>query len=121
MAEVFVAALGAIDGLNGAYAPQPAQAAFPYAVVDAGLESDWSHKSGDGREVRIAVTIHDEGEHPARLRSLAQVTDAAVRTIPSDLSDWRVVSLVFLRTRTSRGPGSRWTAAMDYRARLLRS
>lgn len=120
MAEAFVAALQNMEGLNGAYSPQPVQAACPYAVVDAGIESDWSHKSGDGREVRIAVTIHDEGEHPARPTRLAQTAETAVRAIPNDLPGWQLVNLVFLRSRTVRGAGPRWTAAIDYRARLLR-
>lgn len=121
MAEAIVTALQGIEGLNGAYSPQPVQAAFPHAVVDAGIESDWSHKSGDGREVRIAVTIHDEGEHPARLARLAQAVEMAVDEIPNELPGWKVVNLIFLRNRTVRGPGPRWTAAIDYRARLLRN
>jgi hypothetical protein len=121
LAEAFMATLRTIDGLNGTYSPQPVQAALPYAVVDAGLESDWSHKSGDGREVRIAVSIHDERESPARSRAIARAAEAAIQAVPRELSGWRVVSLIFLRSRAVRGPGPRWTAVTDYRARMLRA
>jgi hypothetical protein len=36
----------------------------PYAIVETGPEIDWSHKSGAGRELRLAVTLRDKGERP---------------------------------------------------------
>src|SRR5207253_4008443 len=41
-----IAVLDAVSELGAAYLGPPVQAAYPYAVVDAGLESDWGHKSG---------------------------------------------------------------------------
>ena len=70
MQAALVAALQTLDELTGVYDGPPARAPFPYAVVDCGMESDWSHKSGTGREVRSAVTLYDKGERPVRLRTL---------------------------------------------------
>ena len=114
------AALGEVAGLNGVYDGPPLQAAFPYAVVDAGSESDWSHKSGEGRDLRLAVTIRDQGERPARLRALMRAAEAAIGGLESELDGWRLVTMVFLRSQMLRSNDATWTAALDYRARLLR-
>lgn len=64
-------------GLTGIYDGPPARAAFPYVVIDAGSESDWSHKSGVGREVLLALTVWDDV--PARLPSAASWADRSTR------------------------------------------
>lgn len=115
------AALGEVAGLNGVYDGPPLQAAFPYAVIDAGPESDWSHKSGEGRELRLAVTLRDEGERPARLRELTRAAEAAIGAVDGDLDGWRLVTIAFMRSRMLREPGAAWVAAIEYRARMLRS
>lgn len=115
------AALGEVAGLNGVYDGPPLQAAFPYAVVDAGPESDWSHKSGEGRELRLAVTIRDQGERPARLRALMRAAEAAIGGLESEFDGWRLVTMVFLRSQMLRSNDATWMAALDYRARLLRA
>ena len=57
-------ALTALE-ITGVFDGPPARASFPYVVIDAGMESDWSHKSGEGREVLVAVTVWDD--QPSRL------------------------------------------------------
>ena len=109
----------------GVYAGPPVQAAAPYAVVEAGPESDWSHKSGVGRELRLAITIHDKGEAPARLRSLAAEAEDAAASIQTDLDGWQLVSLRFVRSirvppRVG-APDGRWAALTEFRARMLRA
>lgn len=122
-----LAALRSIKGL-GAYEGPPVQAAFPYAIADVGPESDWSHKSAAGREVRLAVTIRDKGEKPARLRRLAAEAEEVLAGLSADLGEWRVASFVFLRSRmvadgSARGASSQppgWASVIEYRARMLR-
>ena len=114
------AALDAIEGLNSVYDGPPLQAAFPYARVDAGPEGDWSHKSGEGRELRLAVTIRDQGERPGRLRMLMGRAEAAIAALDADLGEWRLVTLVFLRSQMLREPGAAWAGAIDWRARMLK-
>lgn len=115
-------AIDAIDGMR-AYDPAPVQAAFPYAEIDAGAETDWSHKSASGREVRIAVTIRDEGETPARLRALMSEAEARVAAIGS-VAGWQLVSLRFARSRIVRERSSAraaagWAGLVEFRARML--
>jgi len=113
-------ALGDVAELNGVYDGPPIQAASPYALVDAGPESDWSHKSGTGRELRLAVTIRDQGERPARLRALMRAAEDAIAGLDGEIDGWRLVTLVFLRGRMLREPGAAWAGAIDYRARMLK-
>ncbi len=121
LVEAALTALRAVEGLNGVYDGPPISAAYPYAVLAAGPESDWSHKGGEGRELRLSILVFDKGERPARLRVIAAAIEAAATGIGPDLAGWRLVNLVFLRGAMLRDKGAAWTAAIDYRARLLKA
>ena len=110
------AELGAIEQVTGVYDGPPARAPYPYVVVDAANESDWSHKTGEGREVLVAVTLWDD--QPARLQGLADAAEAAVLGV-SVSNGWQLVTLRPIRRRTVRDVAGPWAAALDFRARLL--
>ena len=110
------AMLGGIDGLTGVFDGPPARSPFPYVVVDAGTESDWSHKTGAGREVMVAITVWDE--QPARLHELADAVEAGVGALPA-IGGWTLVTLRLVRRRIVRDVAGPWAAAIDCRARLL--
>jgi len=114
-----VAALAAVPGIGRVYDSPPLQAAHPHALVSIDVESDWSHKSGAGREVRLAAAISDKGERPERLRTLACEAEAALAGLGGPLPGWRLVTIQFLRTRTVRSAAGEWTAVIEFRARLL--
>jgi hypothetical protein len=109
-------ALEAVSGLAGIFDGPPARAPYPYVALDAGSERDWSHKSGEGREVALAVTLWDE--QPARLHQLADAIEARVRGL-SEVDGWQLVSLRLIRRRVVRDVAGPWAAAIDFRARLL--
>lgn len=115
-----IEALEALE-LGGVYPGPPLQAAFPYAMVECGPETDWGHKSGRGRELRLAVTLRDAGERPERAQAFAEVVESAIEA-GLDVEGWRLVTLALLRRRTvaeGRGGGAGWAVAIDYRARML--
>lgn len=114
--EAVASALTGEPALTGVYDGPPARAAFPYVVVDGGTEVDWSHKSGRGREVLLAVTLWDE--QPARLHALADRMETAVDAI-AEVGGWQLVNIAFLKRRIVRDAAGPWAAAMDFRARLL--
>lgn len=66
-----VAALGShpvlAEELNGIFDGPPPRTAFPYVSIGEGLSSDWSTKTSVGREIRIGLTIWDDGETATRL------------------------------------------------------
>src|SRR5204863_249584 len=85
----------------------PIQAAIPHVTIGAGMESDWGHKSGAGRELRLSIVLRDEGESPARLRALADSAQAAMEGIETG-GGWRLVTLVFVRSIfAAQAPGKR--------------
>jgi hypothetical protein len=110
------AALASDSRLNGIYDGPPARASYPYAVIDAGTETDWGHKSGEGREVMVALTLWDE--EPARLADLVDAVEALVGGVVV-ADGWQMVSMRLLRRRTVRDVAGPWAAAIDFRARLL--
>ena len=114
--EAVAAILTADERFAGVFDGPPARATFPYVVLDAGTEVDWSHKNGRGREVMLAVTLWDE--QPARLHELADAVEAAVESV-GIVAGWQLVSLAFLRRRVVRDVAGPWAAAFDFRARLL--
>jgi hypothetical protein len=121
LTDAALAALRSVEGLNQVHDGPPLTAAFPYAYVEAGPESDWSHKSGEGRELRLAILVRDKSERPTRIRAIAAAMEDAATGIGPDLAGWRLVTLRFLRASMLRENGAAWTAAIEYRARLLKA
>jgi hypothetical protein len=113
------ARLAGVAELTGVFDARPWQAAHPYATVDAGAETDWSHKTGAGREVRLAITIRDKGERPERPRRLIAAAENAMAGLAGEAGGWRIVSLVFLRSRIVADGRDGWIGAIDYRVRML--
>ena len=105
-------------GLSGVFDGPPARAPYPCAAIDAGSEVDWSHKSGTGREVALAVTVWDD--QPMRLRDLADAVEQRVAAVGLS-GEWQLVSLRFTRRRIVHDVAGPWAAAIDFRARLLAS
>ena len=114
--SAIAAALGEIEELTGVYDGPPARAAFPYAAIDATSESDWSHKSGTGREVLVAITVWDD--QPVRLHALADAVEAAVSGL-SAINGWQLVTMRLVRRRVVRDVTGPWAAVVDFRARML--
>ena len=115
--QVAIAAtLNAVGEINGVFDGPPARASFPYVTLDASTETDWSHKSGKGREVLIAITLWDD--QPVRLHSLTDVLEAAMESL-SETEGWQLVSLRQLRRKVIRDVSGPWGAAVDFRARML--
>jgi hypothetical protein len=110
------ASLGRIEGLSGVFDGPPARASYPYVALDATTESDWSHKSGEGREVLVAITVWDD--QPVRLHSLADEVEAALQA-PGPIDAWQLVTMRLVRRRVMRDVAGPWAAAVDVRARML--
>ncbi|SDA35219.1 DUF3168 domain-containing protein [Sphingomonas sp. NFR15] len=114
-----LAALKDIAGLNGVFEGPPVKATPPYAEIGETLSGDWSVKDRDGRELRLAVTIRDAAETPARVQALAAAAGAAIAALPRDLGAWRVASVAFVRSRLLRPAPGRWGVVIEYRVRVL--
>lgn len=99
----------------------PVRAARPYVLVDEPVLVDWGTKDLAGREGRVSILAYDLGERPARLRRLAGAIDDAVADMPRELGGgWRTASLVLVRSRLLREGQGSWSAASEFRVRMLR-
>jgi Protein of unknown function (DUF3168) len=105
--------------LTGIYDGPPPRAIFPYISVGQGVVTDWSTKTSAGREIRIALTVWDDGEEASRLQSLMGHGEDAIAAMPRDLNGWRIASLVFLRSLVVRDPAGPWAGLVEHRVRML--
>ena len=105
--------------VSGVFDGPPAGACFPYVAMADSPCVDWSHKSGRGREIRLAVSIWDDGKRAARLHALMREAEAAIEGMAVALDGWRVVSLNFLRSRVVRDADGPWAGLVEYRVRVL--
>jgi hypothetical protein len=96
----------------------PVRAGRPYVVIDTPVLTDWGTKDAAGREGRVVVQLFDGGEVPERLRGLAAAAEGAVLSAPAGLAGWRMVSVVFVRSRVLRA-GDGWVGALEFRVRML--
>lgn len=116
MQAAIAAALDGVEELAGVFDGPPARAVYPYVTIDAATETDWSHKSGEGREVLIGLTVWDD--QPVRLHALADSVEARVATL-SSIIGWQLVTMRLMRRRILRDVAGPWAAAIDFRARML--
>ena len=105
--------------LSGIYDGAPPRAAFPYISVADGLVTDWSTKTASGREVRMAVTIWDDGEEASSLPVLMGHAGDSIAAMARDLTGWRVASNVFLRSIILRDAAGPWAGLVEHRIRIL--
>jgi hypothetical protein len=108
------------QSLSGVFDGPPVRAAYPYISVAEGLVSDWSTKTETGREIRLALTMWDDGEEPARLHNIMGHVEEAIAAMSEDLSGWRLASNIFLRSLIARDPAGPWAGLIEHRIRLLK-
>ena len=113
--------IGVMATVSGIYDGPPPRAAFPYVSLTDGTNSDWSTKSAMGREVRVALTVWDDGENPARLHGLMADVETAVSTIERDLDGWRVASIAFVRSVIARDADGPWAGLVEHRVRVMKA
>lgn len=116
-----LAAEPSLTGLiSGLFDGPPPRAAFPYIALATGASLDWSHKGGVGRELSLALTVHDDGETAARLHRVMALVEDALETGLADPAGWQIVTFDFRRTRIVRSAVSPWSGLVEYRARVLK-
>ncbi|MGE4322924.1 MAG: DUF3168 domain-containing protein [Sphingobium sp.] len=112
-----------MDGINALFDGLPARASAPYAVVGDCTGSQWGAKDIDGREIGVAISLHDARDGPARLEALVARVDPALQAMTRAGGGWRIVTARPMRCRIAR-IGKRgeegWQAVIDYRIRAVR-
>ena len=104
-----------IEGLRGV-------AALRVVFFHAFVLARWGGAGIDGREGRVRIMLHEAGERPVRLRTLAAQAEAAVAALSGAIDGgWRVVALRLVRTRIVKsGGGDRWAATGEFAVKIYR-
>jgi Protein of unknown function (DUF3168) len=105
--------------LTGVFDGVPPRQPFPYIAVSDGVVTDWSTKTATGRDIRLALTLWDDGEAATRLHDIMAHAEEALAAIPRDLGPWRVASNVFLRSLVARDPAGPWSGLIEQRVRVI--
>ena len=106
--------------ISGIFDGPPPRAEFPYIALATGASLDWSHKGGVGRELSLALMVHDDGETAARLHRVMALVEEALEPGLDHPAGWQVVTFGFRRTRILRSAVGPWRGLVEYRARVLR-
>ncbi|TSB01388.1 DUF3168 domain-containing protein [Sphingorhabdus contaminans] len=105
--------------LSGIYDGPPPRAVFPYLAIGDALVTDWSTKTAIGKEIRLPLTLWDNGDDAARMSDLMTHVEAAIAALPREIPGWHVGSVAFLRSMIVRDAAGPWAALVEHRIRML--
>lgn len=105
--------------LNDIAEEAPSTAPAPTLAIAASAAADWSSKSTQGREVRVALELVDRSDTPDHTTSIAQRIEQRIATLDPVQAGFRVVVTQFLRSRVERRPRNLRAALLEYRFKLL--
>ena len=106
-------------GLNTITEEAPLRASPPWLGIVASASTDFGHKTGAGREVRVALELQTLGDDACGTAELTSAIEARIAAMPADQPDFRIASLTFLRARAEQRGEARRTVLLEYRARLI--
>ena len=106
-------------GLNTITEEAPLRASPPWLGIVASASTDFGHKTGAGREVRVAHELQTLGDDACGTAELTSAIEARVATMPADQPMFRIASLTFLRARAEQRGEARRAVLLEYRARLI--
>lgn len=105
--------------LNAIVEEAPLRVSLPWLAIAASASADWSSKSHEGREVRVALELHCRGDSPDTAGSIVAAIENRVALLPSAQAGFTVVNTQFLRARAEQRGESRRAILIEYRFRLL--
>ena len=106
-------------GLNTITEEAPLRASPPWLGLVASASTDFGHKTGMGREVRVALELQTLGDDACGTADLVAAIEARIATLPPDQPEYRIASLTFLRARAEQRGEARRAVLLEYRARLI--
>lgn len=106
--------------LNAICEEAPVREALPWLALTASASTDWSTKSGPGREIRVALELNYRGDAPTAEQALIAAIGTRVESLPADQSAFGlgVASIVFLRARAEQRGEALRALVQEYRARM---
>ncbi len=111
------AALAGVPGVSGVFDAVPVEAAAPYLTIGPDSVTDWSTKTGKGREHRVLVGVWDDRPSHARAKALLALVEAAVLPLAATSGGWRIAHVLFVRSFVTRDPDGWSHGVADFRIR----
>ena len=109
----------ALAVLNAIEEENPVRVSPPWLAVAASASIDFSHKTGTGREVRVALELHSRGDDIAADGALVSAIDSRIGALPHQQAGFAIASIAFLRGRAERRADNLRATLLEYRFRLI--
>ncbi len=108
-------------GLNAICEEATLRKVLPWLALTASASTDWSTKSGPGREIRAALELNYRGDDPLAESALIGAIERRVVSIPADQTSagFQIASLSFLRARSEQRGEALRALVLEYRARVV--
>ncbi len=108
-------------GLNAIVEEAPLRTALPWLALTASASTDWSTKSGRGREIRVALELNYRGYEQLAEAGLISAIEARMESLPADHSaaGFQIASLNFTKARAEQRGEALRVLVLEYRARVL--
>ncbi len=108
-------------GLNAICEEAPLRKALPWLALTASASTDWSTKSGPGREIRVALELNYRGDDPLAESALIGAIERRAVSVPADqtAAGFQIASLSFLKARSEQRGEALRALVLEYRARVV--
>lgn len=108
-------------GLNAIVEEAPLRTSLPWLALTASASTDWSNKSGRGREIRVALELNYRGYEQLAEADLIGAIEARMESLPADqtTAGFQIASLTFLKARAEQRGEALRALVLEYRARVL--
>jgi hypothetical protein len=108
-------------GLNAIVEEAPLRTALPWLALTASASTDWSNKTGRGREVRVALELNYRGYEQLAEAGIIAALEARMEALPADqtAAGFRIASLIFVKARAEQRGEALRALVLEYRARVL--
>ena len=113
------ALVAALAPVGAVYDGVPPRAAFPYISIGPSIVTDWSHKTGAGREHRLQISLWDDSDGHGRLRAMMTAVEAALAAFAPTLDGHQLVRFDFVRSFAVRDAAGPDQGVIEYRALTL--
>lgn len=106
-------------GLNAIVEEAPSRTSLPWLAIAASASADWSSKSHEGREIRVALELHCRGDTPDAAADLTAAIERRIAAFPAAQTGFTSSNARFLRARVEQRGESRRAILIEYRFRVL--
>ena len=107
----------ALAGIAPVFDAVPASVPAPYLTIGPDSVTDWSTKTGRGREHRILIGVWDDAPGRARVKDLLGQVEVAVSGLDGVHGGWRIAHALFIRSFVERDPEGWSHGVADFRIR----